>query len=214
MTDPTNMTLHIVRTLLLSSWNISVNFDPGTLNFFICALLYVTNILLLIGIFWAKLLWGKWWNLSCCRTCIGIWMTNVTNVFLFFRSPTFRYSFPRRKHYNSPWFYTLLDLPLAELCENWKRWRDIICWKRPLKSRYLAMGCHRIHNLKGGEGGQTWVVCVKTSFLYELSPARWESIAKFSITLQFLPDKYLSHLSKFSPLLSTVQFIFFSLYHI
>ena len=39
ITDP-----HIVRTPFLSTWNIFANFDPDTLKFLICTLLYVMNI--------------------------------------------------------------------------------------------------------------------------------------------------------------------------
>ena len=42
--ETTNITPHIVRTHLLSNWNISFNFDPNTLKFLICTLLYAMNI--------------------------------------------------------------------------------------------------------------------------------------------------------------------------
>ena len=41
----TNITPHIVRTHILSSWISSIDFDPGTLILYICTLLYVMNIL-------------------------------------------------------------------------------------------------------------------------------------------------------------------------
>ena len=62
MAHYTNMTPHMVRTPLSSSWNSSINFDPSALKIYIRTLLYVLNIFLTF--FWAKLLWGRLRNLS------------------------------------------------------------------------------------------------------------------------------------------------------